>query len=197
MARFNEILVGRFNRGFQKGFGVKGAASVPVLSTEIQPQISVFRGAEDRYLEGWDIFSIGVIINALAGNTNGFRLRNPSGSAVIGVIEGFSLWDSATQEILVQRGIATTDLATISGAVAYDIRGRTSSSLIVSSTQPGPAIGGTIERVVVVANTLLVEQKEIPLTPGSHFEFDTTTANTSTRFNIWWRERFLEESERT
>src|SRR6266851_4747570 len=56
MARFNEILVGRYNRSLQKLLSMKGQAVMPQLASELQPTFSFFSGAENRYLESWERF---------------------------------------------------------------------------------------------------------------------------------------------
>jgi hypothetical protein len=57
MAKYNEILTGRYNRFIQKLFSMKGPAPAPQLSSDIAMQMSFFNGVENRYLEGWDCWS--------------------------------------------------------------------------------------------------------------------------------------------
>src|SRR5216684_1967801 len=87
MARFNEINVGRYNRALQKLLGMKGEASVPILASEIAPSFVLPYGVENRYLEQWNRFGLGMNVTATAGNQSAFRLRNPAGSNVIAVVE--------------------------------------------------------------------------------------------------------------
>src|SRR5712664_282468 len=86
MARFNEILVGRFNRALQKLFSMKGGPPAAQLASEITTNVQFNQMGNDfRYLEGWDIFGNQIFLAASVGNTAGYRLRNPGGSNVIAV----------------------------------------------------------------------------------------------------------------
>ncbi len=80
MARYNEILVGRYNRRLQKLFSMKGEPPAPQLSTEIGTTLNLFSGIEERYLEGWAVFSLHVNNTVGAGVNAGVRFRNPVAS---------------------------------------------------------------------------------------------------------------------
>jgi hypothetical protein len=43
---------------------------------------------------------------------------------------------------------------------------------------------------------ILDDHQEFPLTPGQGIEFENLSTNTGCTFAFWWRERFLEDSER-
>src|SRR5258708_28858835 len=82
MAGFNEILTGRFNRGLQKFFSMKGAASVNERATTIQSQVGLFWGPECRYLEGWGRFGMAQAQSAVAASTSAIRFRNGTQNTV-------------------------------------------------------------------------------------------------------------------
>src|SRR5258708_34332947 len=87
MARFNEILVGRFNRFLQKWLSMKGGPPSPQLATEIQPNFNFFSGAENRALENWFLYGTFSSQAAVALQNSFFQLRNPSKSGAPAVIE--------------------------------------------------------------------------------------------------------------
>src|SRR5260370_38399849 len=86
MARYNEILVGRYNRMLQKLFGMKGGVVAPQLASEISAAFPLFSGVENRYLESWNRFTSVVNQVALAGTPAQCQLRNTT-SNVIAVID--------------------------------------------------------------------------------------------------------------
>lgn len=209
MARFNEILVGRYNRALQKLFGIKGDAPVPILASEIMPSWSLFAGIENRYLESWYRYGCGIDIPAGAAGKNGqVRLRNPTGSNVIAVVEKVTMNPTAVLTMAVQIGQPSTDLGTLQAGSMKQLDGRqtnAASNLILSSdnTITGAGqIGGDIwasqvASGVLGADLIMEENQEIPITPGWCMAIVAKTAATEIQVSIWWRERFLEESERT
>src|SRR5260370_18480671 len=104
MARYNEILVGRYNRMLQKLFGMKGGVVAPQLASEISAAFPLFSGVENRYLESWNRFTSVVNQVALAGTPAQWQLRNTT-SNVIAVIEKLTISSSTAQLVAV-----TTDL---------------------------------------------------------------------------------------
>src|SRR5258708_13178542 len=91
MARFNEILVGRFNRFLQKWLSMKGGPPSPQLATEIQPNFNFFSGAENRALESWFLYGTFSSQAAVALQNSFFQLRNPSKSGVLAAIEAIAV----------------------------------------------------------------------------------------------------------
>jgi len=205
MARFNEILAGRFNRALQKITGIKGAASTPQLATEIVPSFSLFWGAECRYLEGWNRFFVRDQQAASAANVNATRLRNPVGSGIIAVFEKMfyantgSLGDFAT----VSLGPFTGDFAGIvSLAGRFDSRGNPSPSLSITHTQaPAPTqMNNFVQQIVAPVGInydfILTDIQEFTLLPGDAVQMQTNTVNNTSEMCFWWRERPLEDSEK-
>jgi hypothetical protein len=87
MARFNEILVGSYNRTLQKVFGMKGPPVAPQLASEVQPVFPFPHGKENHYHLGWNHFAGIIAVGAQgAGLIGGIKLRNPKNSNVIIVI---------------------------------------------------------------------------------------------------------------
>ena len=208
MARFNEILVGRYNRALQKLLSMKGAASLVTLSDELFAVYPFETGVENRYLEAWNRFGFGGFIGAPgAGNTAGFRLRNPLGSNVLAVIELLAPYQTvAGNTIVVAVQAITTDLASILSLVssAFDSRGSSSPSLIGSitsgaSTDPIPATGSVAQMALGASapyTLIATVNQEIPVLPGHAIDVIAATTNSAFGISAFWRERFLEESER-
>lgn len=206
MALFNEILVGRFNRSLQKLFGIKGGATTPQLSTEIQPSVSFFWGAEMRYLEGWDRF--GAYINQPTGGAGQFaqiRFRNPANSNVIAVIEKYLLvdGDASSDSYGVTIAAQTADLTTSVALTAnrFDSRGRPNPTLVCSRNTTGVQPAGNQLTVNMAVNgfyeMILDSIHELTLLPGDAITVANNIANLTANVSMWWRERSLEESERT
>ncbi len=209
MAVHNEIQVGRYNRFFQKLLSLKGAASVRSLVPEIGGVWNLFHGAENRYLEGWDRFAVTHAFLASAANLNEMRIRNPVGSNLIAVIEKiiFSNSSGGNDQYNVSAATVGADLATIISTATigpWDNRGRSGPGMILSFTQAAANnnLGGTQKWAGNAPTSQAIEVigtdiAEIPLAPGSAIEIENATLNVPSAFSIWWRERFLEDSERT
>jgi hypothetical protein len=206
MARYNEILVGRYNRYFQKLFGMKGAPPAPQLASEVTTALPLFTGAENRYLEGWQRFGLGIRSSLpAAGNRAAWRIRNPSGSNLIAVIERldvtpFSLTDTIN---LFYNAIATTlpteNQSNLTG-IGTDFRGVTNSTCIISTSINFGLVGtGPIwlgqTAVNTVASYVLTDIQELVMAPGSQYTYVPTSLVNEVEVNCFWRERSLEESE--
>jgi hypothetical protein len=202
MARFNEILVGRYNRMAQKLLSMKGSAALVTLSDELFPCLTLFYGAENRYLESWDRFGIQFQQSGTVGNNSAARFRNPTGSNMIAVVEKI-VWMTAVLDTLIVRiGPVGTDLTSVQGAQRLDARGRAASTLIASQASPGAAFGFTFLASnpgsgIANSGTDLIydENQEIPILPGDALQLETNSLNVTLRVSVMWRERALEESE--
>ncbi len=205
MARFNEILVGRYNRFLQKLLGMKGQSPAPSIASEIFAHLPLFSGIENRYLEGWNRFALGAAQGPLAAQNTGFQLRNPAGSNVIGVIEGLSVDEAANDTILGNYGSDLVALATPFTSGSLDSRGAapgTGGSTLACSMGNNVSVNGIqIFRKSLVGGTelnlILHPDMEIALPPGNVLRLITAAVNVTFAVNIQWRERLLEESERT
>src|SRR5258707_1317441 len=95
MAIFNEILSGRYNRALQKIFCIKGPPPVRQLAGEIQPSHFFYSGVETRALEEW--YRYGLLLSQVAGvGQAAARLRNPTGSNRLVVLERILMCDNGT-----------------------------------------------------------------------------------------------------
>ena len=203
MATFNEIQVGRFNRFVQKLLAIKGDAAMATVNPELQIQLSMLNGVENRYLEGWDRFGAVQTVNAVATFQSSVRVRNPTGSNVLAVFEKIT-GTQGTAGNLQELSVGTaSDLATIVTPilVLFDKRGRAAPTLIVSSDASGASGSlNVIHRINVGASAPYDyqqnEDQEIPLLPGSCIQL-SSAVNSQIIASFWWRERFLEDSERS
>lgn len=201
MAIYNEILVGRYARMLQKLFSMKGMAPVKQLAGEITPNISVFSGVENRYLEGWETFSILIGQAAVAAQVGVVRLRNPVANNVIAVLIRVSCFTSLVADTYDLNSVTTAaDLSATTTGRRLDARGRLASACMASSTTQAAPVAGVI-RVNTPANTsadfIWTDVQEIPLLPGDAIDIHGNTVNTFFATSFMWRERFLEDSERT
>jgi hypothetical protein len=225
MALYNEIFTGRLNRALQKMTGIKGGAAVKQLGSEILPVFPMFWGAEARYLESWNLFGISYDVTAAAANTSAFQLANPgsptAGSAslvptsnVIAVITKWVIinYSAAVITIYLEKGPIGATIGNLAGvpnmqssSVNYDKRGNLQTSLIPSSTNLSGAVGSISNTPMIVtlpANAGMVdlityEDQQLPLLPGDYIRLHNTVLNSPCTGFVMWRERYLEESERT
>jgi hypothetical protein len=97
----------------------------------------------------------------------------------------------------------TLDLATLVAPVnnRFDARGRQQPTLIISRTTLGAAIAPNQWQGTVAINTeiniIITDIQEVTLLPGDAMSMGANTVNVPLTANLWWRERALEESERT
>jgi hypothetical protein len=204
MAKYNEILTGRHNRFVSRLFGMKGDAPASQLSGDIQMVHPFFHGAENRLLESWSLWGVNKNIAANAANSGTFQLRMPAGTNVIAVIEKLAVWTtSASVEALVGTKAQAADLATLSTSFTRDTRllATTGSTAIASSTNvtvPGPnAFGDFLTLASVMYDVITTPDCEIVISPGFCVQLQLLNANVNLAVTCWWRERALEETERT
>jgi hypothetical protein len=205
MARFNEILVGRYNRLIQKLFGMKGDAALFQLSTEMMAMLPMFTGNENRYLESWDLFGISMGPTGGAGQQAGTRLRNPAGSNVVVVVHGMIIVAGGTgQNISVFQTQSNVDMTNVSSTTTsrLDARGRSAPTAVPSSSinaGAAPAVQTFFMALLANSPFQLVNDavQEIPLLPGNTLDAITTSLAANLIVSYLWRERLLEESERT
>lgn len=205
MARFNEILVGRYNKALTKLFSIKGSSPAPQCSSEIAAIIELEQPpVENRFLLSWDRFGTAVTQAAVAGQLSTVKLRNPVGSNVIAIFEKICFSTGAIDTVDVQMGTTQTDGAIIVPVIAnnnFDSRsGRPSSLIFSASGAAAPVSQQTVWRATVLASTNVEvingKNQEITLNPGKTIQVVMSTANLSINVSWFWRERLLEESER-
>lgn len=204
-AVYNELQVGRFNRYLQKLLSMKGPASMNTLAPELMPSIVFPTGAEDRYLQGWDRFGIAFQIGGIAAQTTNGRIRNPAASNVVAVLEKIFVDDTNVGNDIFTLGVGkqAADLGTLISTVGsrLDPRGRDSSSLIISGGNNALLGGAAIltEEQDTTSRGLefiTTDIQELPLLPGDAYSIISSPSAPNVRFSFWWRERFLEDSER-
>lgn len=204
MALYNEILTGRHNRFVQKLFGMKGRPPAPQLSGDVQLSQPFFHGAENRFIESWNLWAGSVLIPANAANVNQFRMRNPALSAVIAVVEKLTIFSSAIapDEVDVSFLATNADL-TVFASQARDTRlGLVAQSPIqLSQTNVTTGAGTPFDRVSLGTNvptTVIAEEnQELVLSPGFALVVQGTVANINMGVTVYWRERPMEEGERS
>jgi hypothetical protein len=208
MARFNEILVGRFNRALQKTFGIKGGPPSAQLASEIQPNVSMLWGAEAQYLEGWQNFAIQMVVAAGgAGTRSAARIDNPKNSGVCAVIEKITFVgqpavtdNPSVSSSILSSGDMPGGVITIN--TGLDQRGPQSPQLHVSSRNDANSVLGVViwqgaNTVNSVVDVIQTEHQELPLLPNSSYSFYCGVINQVFSLNLMWRERPLEASEVT
>ncbi len=217
MARYNEILVGRFNRLIQKLLSIKGPASLISVEDSMQAVIPLFHGVENRYLEGWGIFQRELSSAAVAGALANGRLRNPRGSKVIAVVE--IIFGSApspannelfTLEYGAPLAAGVADYADLTGPlplINMDARqagagaSQVGSVSIASAGAPAAALGGFFIGRRAAQNGNMIPfiayaNQELLLLPGAALQIAATqNANLQEFFTFRVRERILEDSE--
>src|SRR5260370_30064365 len=158
MARFNEILVGRYNRALQKISGIKGEAPAPQLASEIMPIFGMFYGVENRHLESWERYAAFSTAATGAAAFAQSQLLNPLGSGVIIVVEKLAMFAGGTETLRIMIVVKTgTALATAVVAQRLDSREPPASVGNVSSSTAGAGViqSGAIDiaRYAVLAHT--------------------------------------------
>jgi hypothetical protein len=205
MARYNEILVGRYNNALRKMFGMKGPAPAPQAAGEFAPTLSFFYGVENRFLEEWQRFANFQAVAAGGATFNSaIRYRNPAGSNVIAVIEKLSMTSNVASQIRVEVRTVNTDLGVVSAMpnTRFDNRGRPAPTLI-NSTQNNAIFAVTVimwltitPATAVQLDVIQFEDHELTLLPGDSLTIVESNSNTPLNAGIFWRERFLEDTER-
>ncbi len=203
MARFNEILVGRYNRFLQRLLSMKGGPPAPQLASEIQPQMDVEAlPVELRFLLGWHLYQSTVSQLASAVNASGVQLRNPLASGAVGVITSLQIQVGAGEVLRISQtfGGVTADLTNVFTGQRVDSRAKANSTLVPSSFAPVADLGGVIfESVIPINNNpyefINKEYDAIPMFPGHTIRVVGVAPNTDLRVHFKWRERPIEEGE--
>ena len=182
MAKFNEILAGRYNRFLQKLFQLKGGPPSAQLASEVMPTFPFFNGRENRWLEGWNTFAFARAQVTVAGISPVVRLRNPPTSNIVAIFERLLVFNfNTTSAPILRSGPTTTDLPTVFvlGNKRLDPRGAIDSQLITSENS---GAGGVLLQARLQGNTgaltffdfIISSIGEIPLLPGDAIEIDGT-----------------------
>jgi hypothetical protein len=207
MARFNEILTGRHNRLMQKLFSMKGGPPAPQLSTEVQPNFDLEDSPiELRFLKGEYEYGVSVNPPVVAAQFSLLQLRNPPTSGVIAIIEHIYMFNiSGPQQYQVQFGQpGLNDLATILVSRSRDGRNKAQSAMVATSgsVTAGSQIGANMAQLGVSGANITerfpnFREGALVLTPNDEVRVIGLTAATSDFYSILWRERMIEDSEKT
>jgi len=206
MAIFNEILVGRFNRGLQKLFGMKGHPPSPQISGELLPVLVTenMMSLELRLLQSWRSWANQLNAAGVAAQFSAIRLRNPAGSNVLAVIEKVTIFEAAADQPIITRGPnnPTSDLANL--ATAGNIRdvrmGPIGPASIISFGSGAAVTGSKWWQGALTANNLTIdvinyENQELVLGPNDQVTIWGQVLNQQVSGTFFWRERALEEGE--
>lgn len=193
---------GRYNRLAQKLLSTKGPAQITDAGAELMWVFPLFFGVENRFLEQWDRFLVGLGIAAGgAGNRSATRFRNPAGSNVIAIFEKLLVWGTVADQPALSLAPVSTDLTTVNALtqVRMDARGRQQPTLISSSTGNLGAVPATFVQFAFAANNqidvIFFEEQEITLLPGDALTIFSNVLNQALNVSAFWRERSLEDSE--
>lgn len=199
------INLGRWSRRVERYFNMKGGGGLMDVETSIRAILPIFTGVEDIYLEGWNRFSGAASVAANAANNGAVRLRNPTGSNAVIVIEQLLVSNAvATNSFFnVQQGLTNVDLTTTSTGFRNDARYTANSVGVISSQNVTPAnLGSGNAMLSVGANILgrdliVYHDTQFTLLPGDAIQIVDNTQNEQVVVNFRWRERSLEASELT
>lgn len=212
MARFNELQVGRYNRYFQKILSMKGPATVVTIADELIPVLNIQAKSEDLFMQSWESYKLADSVANVAAQQSVYSLRNPIGSNVVAVITRMNLqFITAADVALVryQAGNAQPLTGGTAGVAAQnlDARSQRSASTLINAflnSAAPPLLGQPIFQVAAPIATypplefcVNTPEDEIPLLPGSIIEILSAGVNQTMRVGFHWRERFLEDSERS
>lgn len=202
----NSINLGRFNRYLEKFFNIKGSPTVFDVNPQLALELALDKGVDVRGIEGWNRYVFATNQAAVAAQFAAFRLRNPVGSNVIGVLERVTVYASAQDTANLSHGFnTTTDLATVSSGVGgIDPRGPQNSTLIASRTTLASTTdlgtgsqNGIWNGANVPFEYIQNPNQEMPILPGVAFQICAQVANIAYVVTWMWRERALEQSELT
>lgn len=207
MAPFNQIQIGRLNRWIQKLLSIKGRSSLETISPELCAMLPMERGVDDFYLQSILKFQTGAQASPVA-QFYSFQLRNPSGSNVIATIEQVFIAVGVAVLFQVSYGPATGGVG--GGIESGPARGMdqrdprqavclfsNALSAALQTLANGKGLFGVPNSNESIPYIHHLKQ-EIPLGPGDAYLFSTNVSITGNAGSyVQWRERFLEDSERT
>jgi hypothetical protein len=201
MAKFNEILAGRFNRFLQKYLSMKGGPPAAQLATEITPGFEVEQlPVELRVLMSFDRYYGGASVAGVAAQDNAIQYVNPSGSNALMVIENLLIVVQANATITISTAFnSPAPLTNIFAPTRIDARSNARNPLVISSGNNvnadlgfGQGSYSLTQQMQLIAAS---ENQEIVLAPGSGFRIRNVTVNVQLAVWMVFRSRPMEESE--
>jgi len=194
----SKIEIGRFSELLRRMLGQKGQEEVAgELSPEISPTIQIEGpSAEWDFLKGVRRCGNGTRLAAAAGFSTRFRIRNPSNSGVLGVVDLIATF-SQTDGVRLTAGIlpTTVDLPLPSESASMDRRwevtGANQTALIMSAdnTVVTPPGGQIFMRARTITNREVIYNQQIVLPPGVAVEWGIIDFNVGVSTYLAWRER--------
>lgn len=200
-----DVYLSRINRWVEKSLNIKGGPTTVDLESAVRVILPVPIDVDQRYLMGWDLFGAAAAAIAAVGNVSGFRIRNPPGSNVIGVITRilYNVNPQAAVNMTISNSI-TVDLGTPMTGQKLDRRIIRANSALFVSQQSSSATITTGNTILTTNPATLVNQEliqdptmSIPLLPGDSLDLITASTNVGLGLGFWWMERPLESSELT
>lgn len=210
MARYNEILVGRFAQSIQKLFGIKGEVPVASLAGEIVVSHVLNSGRENRFLENWRTFGGQNTASAVAAQDSVIRFANPAGSNIVAVIESMTMFGSIAGGVVLEFAASGNNgnLLLPGTPASFDSRfsppgtGNNGAACFITENNnigQGNHVPYAVFQLLVntMTNEIInYDQQEIQVLPGADLQLRSQFLNGSLTANFRWRERFLEEQER-
>jgi hypothetical protein len=202
MAKYNEILVGRYNRYLQRLLSMKGDPPAPQLAGEIAPQFEIEQiAAELRFLMQFDRYIGGPNSIATGGVTSSTQIDNPASSGVIAVIEKWQIsTDVATRVDLSVSYAAITAETNVFAMVRVDGRTKNTNCPIRISSGTGftslpTGVGGFYLPANSEIELVQDQNQELVISPGQSWRIVTTAVLVNLYTVMIVRVRALEEGE--
>jgi hypothetical protein len=202
MARYNEILAGRFNRGLQKLFSMKGPSPSPQIASEIIAAVILENDRiEHLFLRNERYFGGTSHSGGAVGAINQFQLFNPTGSNILAVV----------QLVLMTADVGDRFVLTIDNAAQGAVQpagtfmdtryfkgqtfGTQASGLQLRFGQPAALTGMRIGEIDAVTLSSARWDQPVILSPGFGLNTQNVTLNVGSGVAFVWTERALEDSE--
>lgn len=177
------------------------------LGSEVVPSLPLWSGVENRFLDSWNRFCQATTVAAVAAQFIRIQLRNPANSGVLAVLESMVVENTVPdQPILSGSGSNVADLTTVilTNQNQLDPRGATGSAMILSrdSIAANPQFTNIYKIGGFGASTgayefIMNENQEFPLLPGWTWRWNSNVVNQSFNLSLMWRERAIEDSEKS
>lgn len=196
-----KIEVGQFSSLLRRYLGMRGESFV---ADELAPEISpIFVLEHERpeweWLKGAKLISALLQILPVAGQTGLLRVRNPSASGAIAILDPIYFSTNAVAtELIISRTIdGGSDLANLLATVGRDVRAAqtVASALVVSWTNNVAFSGTSFHRTFLAINAQQEYRAPIVLTPGFVIEFQTLALGSDLRGSINWLEKRFDDLE--
>ena len=196
----NKFGTGRYDAILGKLASVSGQLEIAAqLSPEVSPVLVLESDrAEWLYLGNQRLMGGRIAVAAQAASPSVGRIRAPSNSAILGVIELIIISSTSAIEASLRLGTATADRATALTVSPRDSRwqGTLTAGALKMSQDNAAFAGNEFLEVSLAANTpLYIKPAGIVLVQGNHLDLGTTTLNVPFNATVFWREREIGQFE--